>query len=456
MVVDVCILGGGLAGLYAAYLLQRLGLKIVIFEREERPGGLLKSINLDGYVFDMGGSHVIFSKNKEVLNQILNLIPGGIIRHYRNSRIYYGGKYIKYPFENSLYQLGPQERYECLRDFINALVRRAKGEFKTPKNFTEWCYQTFGESICNKYLIPYNEKIWKVSTDELSSTWVAGRVPNPPIDDVIKAATGIPTEGYKHQLNFYYPMSGGIESLVRGIIGSFNSNVTLKLRAEVSKVRKENDLYIVKVGSDEYLCKKVISTIPLPELLNRLPHNDIPKELRDLIPKLAYTSLIVVGVGGKPKNPYGVHWIYFPQLEIPFHRLAILSNYSKSMAPKGKISLIAEVSFKPNDRIDVNDLIDQSLDYLDKLGFIRRDDTECVTYKVWRYAYILHNHNYEYARKTLIKFLDNYGIVTLGRFGSWKYLNMDQVILEVSNMLKSKVLSNVEKRSPPTVISRYF
>src|SRR5438445_12227264 len=79
-------------------------------------------------------------------------------------------------------------------------------------------YQRFGKGITESYLLPYNEKIWKTPAAEMGVDWVDGRVPDPPLEDVIKSSLGIPTEGYTHQLNFLYPREGGVESLVRGLL----------------------------------------------------------------------------------------------------------------------------------------------------------------------------------------------------------------------------------------------
>ena len=206
--MKIAIIGGGLAGLTAAYLLTKHNIETIIIEKRDELGGLLKTRTIRGYTFDIGGSHIIFSRNKEILNFILDLLGrNNLIKHKRNTKIYYKDRYIHYPFENGLYMLDPIERYECIKYLLETIIKREKGEIKKPQNFEEWIYYVFGKGIAEKYLIPYNIKIWKRDLREISLEWVGGRVPKPPIDDILKSAVGIPTEGYLHQLHFYYPKS---------------------------------------------------------------------------------------------------------------------------------------------------------------------------------------------------------------------------------------------------------
>jgi protoporphyrinogen oxidase len=215
--MTVAVLGGGLTGLTIGYLLDELGVDFEVLEKESECGGLMRTLQKGGFTFDYGGSHIIFSKNKEILDFMLKLLGSNKVRNRRNTKVLYKGKYyVKYPFENGLADLPVKENFECLYHFIKNLVKREKGELKNPSNLKEWCYYTFGEGIAEKYLIPYNEKIWKYPTEKMGLEWVE-RMPNPPIEDIIKSSLGIQTEGYTHQLHFYYPKVGGIQALIKSL-----------------------------------------------------------------------------------------------------------------------------------------------------------------------------------------------------------------------------------------------
>jgi len=109
-----------------------------ILEKEKECGGLVRSLQKDGFTFDYGGSHIIFSKDEEVLNFMLNLLGNNKIKKRRNTKILYKGYYVQYPFENGLADLPKEDNFECLYYFIQNLILKEKGELKIPSNFKEW------------------------------------------------------------------------------------------------------------------------------------------------------------------------------------------------------------------------------------------------------------------------------------------------------------------------------
>ena len=217
--MTIAILGGGLSGLALARLLHEQGNEVVVLEAESRCGGLCRSKEDQGFTFDTGGSHIIFSRDEEVLGFMRRMIEGNEQRSIRNTKIFYKGRYVKYPFENGLSDLPIEDRFFCINEFVRTHVAVEKEELASPVNFREWIYYTFGKGIAECYMVPYNEKIWKFPTNRMSLHWVDGRIPRLPVEDVIKSAIGIPTEGYTHQSVFSYPLDGGIAAVLR--IGEF-------------------------------------------------------------------------------------------------------------------------------------------------------------------------------------------------------------------------------------------
>lgn len=165
------IIGAGPAGLTMAMFLKEPS---TVLEQYDHPGGHASSFNDQGYTFDYG-PHIMFSKNKKVLNFMIKSLGKNVDKCKRNNKIYFKGKLIKYPFENDLHSLPLQDNYECLRDYVN---NKYKKIYLNPKNLKEWFLANFGESICNKYLFPYNEKIWNLPVNQLSMIW-SERIPNP-------------------------------------------------------------------------------------------------------------------------------------------------------------------------------------------------------------------------------------------------------------------------------------
>ncbi len=401
----ICIAGGGLAGLAVASKLDNC----VVFEAAKKLGGLLRSETVDGYTFDTGGSHIIFSKNESVLRKMLCL-AGSYVMHRRRTFIFYRNRFIKYPFENGISMLPPEERFEILKDFVNNLLR----DKEEPANLLEWFYHVFGREITERYLRPYNEKIWKRDLTEISLEWVGGRVPNPPADDILKSAVGIETEGYTHQLRFYYPLEGGIESLIMGL-RRLAKNAELRLGERVAKIEVEDGR--VFVNGREF--EKVIYTAPLTSL----PEIMDCREVEAAIKKLEYNSLTVVGLGIRGRVP-NFHWLYFPQKEIIFHRVAFLSNYSPKMAPEGRSTVIAEISRKPGEKL--KDVESRVIDDLAEVGF--EFNVEVCKRWDWEHAYVVYNHDYRDAVGRIREYLIERNVLPFGRFGGWEYLNMDAVM----------------------------
>ena len=133
-----------------------------MLEARSEPGGTACSVDVDGYTFDRG-PHIMFSKNREILDFMISTLGSNVHRCRRNNRIAYGGRLVKYPFENDLASLPGDEAYECARDyFLNPWRER----YPDPADLREWFLHNFGSAMCEKYFFPYNEKVWNVPVAE--------------------------------------------------------------------------------------------------------------------------------------------------------------------------------------------------------------------------------------------------------------------------------------------------
>src|SRR6516165_3200287 len=229
--MNIGILGGGISGL----TLQRfLNYPSEVLEKASVPGGLCRTFWKDGFGFDIGG-HILFSKHQHV-NDLVNTLLGDNINHCKRlNKILFKGRYVKYPFENDLGALEKEDAYECL---IGYLKNDFSGE---PTNLEEWAYAAFGRGIADRYLNAYNRKIWKMEPRDMGLEWV-GRIPRPPMEDVVRSAMGIETEGYTHQLHFRYPLHGGFEALVKAMI---KDPAHVHCGIKVEKIRKVGDRWHV-------------------------------------------------------------------------------------------------------------------------------------------------------------------------------------------------------------------
>ena len=422
------VLGGGLAGVTLARLLHERGHEVRVFEKEEETGGLCRSRTGDGFTFDTGGSHVIFSRDEEVLGFMHRVLGENREVRERQTKIFYKGRYVKYPFENGLSDLPKEDLFFCISEFVKALIAVEKGEVPPPRNFREWMVQTFGKGIAESYLIPYNEKIWKIPPERMSAHWVEGRIPRPPVEDVIRSAIGIETEGYTHQAVFSYPRTGGIEALVKAIEEPVRDHIVTG--APVTSVERRGDGFLVRAGGEEIRADRVVSTIPLPALLPCL--DGVPAGVQEACRGLRSTALLSVCIGIRGEVP-PYSWVYVPSPEIGlFNRVSFPSNYSPAVAPAGHSSVLAEITCLRGDPIfsaPESEIVSHVIGGLGKMGILN-DPGKIVYTAVERspYAYVVYDLGYLQRIGVVREFCESRGIDLVGRFSRFEYLNMDGVI----------------------------
>ncbi|MGQ4832639.1 MAG: protoporphyrinogen/coproporphyrinogen oxidase [Candidatus Asgardarchaeia archaeon] len=433
--MEIGILGGGLAGVSLGYFLNEKGFDVTVLEKEQTIGGLCRSITVDGYTFDYGGSHIIFSKDKTILDFMAGILGDNKVLRRRNTKIFFKNRFVKYPFENGLSDLPKEDNFECLYYFIMTLIEKEKGISKRPKNFLEWCYYTFGKGIAEKYLIPYNKKIWKYPLDKISLEWVE-RVPNPPIEDIIKSSLGIPTEGYIHQLYFYYPKYGGIESLVKSIARPIENKIITNF--PVREVKKKSDHWLVSSDEEKLEFDRIISAMPIFELVKA--YKSTPDTVRAAVQDLKYNSIITVMLGLDVDKLNDFSWLYIPQEDVITHRVSFPSNYSEYVAPKGKSSVLAEITLHEKNHLWKEDdslVAKRVIEDLNRIGLIEKETVELYLVKRQKYAYVINDLNYSQNTKIFRDFFSKKGIGLVGRFSEFKYLNMDATIKSALNFVKS-------------------
>ncbi len=415
--MSIGILGGGLAGITIAAHLEQ---DCEILEKDSRGGGHCQTVQEQGFTYDAGGPHIIFSRNQEMVDYMVSLLGDNVHRARRNNKIFYKGRYVKYPFENGLYDLEPQDRFECLYHYI-------KNDYPPPQtNFKEWIYHHFGKGLAEKYLIPYNEKIWNVPAEQLGLEWVEGRVPKPPVEDVIKAAVGVETEGYTHQLYYNYPSHGGIESLPRALeqrVRKITPDFTVEhIWKEGNKWCVSNDWYTRRYD-------QLISTIPVQELAWALV--DTPKEIMASIQALRFNSLMTVAIGLDSARLPDYTAIYVPDPEVRFHRLSFPAAFSPNNAPPGKSIIEAEITTNPGD--GTHEMSDEQI-LADVIGDLQtmelvRPSEVCYT-RVLRtkYGYVVQDDNHRKHLKKVKEHFEAIGIPLCGRVAEFEYINMDVCI----------------------------
>ena len=412
--MTVGILGGGITGVAIQHFLNHPS---EVLEAESIPGGLCRTFFKNGFGYDIGG-HILFSKH-EPINQLVEKLLGDNINYCkRNNQIYYKGRFVKYPFENGIGALDKQEAYDCLIDYLN-------NDFAKPTNLKEWCYYTFGKSIAEKYLIPYNNKIWNLSSEQLSLEWV-DRIPKPPVADVVKSAMGIETEGYLHQLFFKYPKTGGMEALVHCLMKQ-KANITCNFR--ITSIRRIKNEWIVSDGKTTKYFDKIIIAFPIHEAIHCF--DDVPSAVKTAVNNLRYNTINIAMLGLNNESLLDKSAIYIPDMDVVTHRVCYMGYFSNQLIKPGTSSLIAEITSNPGDGIhELNDdaLIERVATDLDRIHLIRKNDIIVSDITRMKYGYPVYDHGYAKNTRVFKEYFASINVTLCGRFAEFDYINSDECL----------------------------
>lgn len=409
------ILGAGLTGLSAAH--HGGG---VIYEKEREIGGTSRSVKIKGYTFDLG-IHVLHTSNVYVLGLLNKRLKASLGIQRRRAWIYSYNTLTGYPFQVNTYGLPVRIVRECLLGFIKA-SNKNKANYD---NYEDWIHNSFGRGVAEHFLAPYSKKFWTVPPQKMTADWQDLRVPMPKLEDVVAGALSAQKKGFGPNWRFRYPEDNGIVSLPNAF-GAQNSNIFLNKQALEIDINKK--MVKFKDGS-RVKYSKLISTIALPELIKIISNS--PQKIFSASLDLKYNSIFCVNLGLNRANLNNAHWIYYPQDDYSFFRISFPKNFLKSLSPRGKSSIMAEVAYSPYKRINKKTIVDRVIKDLIRGKIItRRDKIDLIDTRDIKYGYVIYDHNRRGNLSVIKKFLTDNGIYTAGRYGSWEYYWMDDSILD--------------------------
>lgn len=419
------ILGAGLTGLSTALHLRRT--PYLVAEREQRVGGKTRSERRDGYTFDVTG-HWLHLRDPRVRALVGDLFGvGQLVEIERRTGVWTHGTMLAYPFQANLHGLPLPLVRDCLVGFVEAQVEGARAGAPEPRTFREFATRRFGRGIAELFFVPYNTKLWGVTPDELTPDWGSRFIPLPEPHQVIGGALGLRQEGLGYNARFLYPRAGGIDNLPEAMAARVRGRDSEAIR--VGQAAEEIDLVGRRVklqGVPEWIeYRALVSTLPLPQLVARIP--GAPPAVREAAAALRWVSWRYLDIATRRAPPLEEHWVYVPELHVPFFRVGVYTNALPAMAPPGAGSLYVELADRSG-QPDMPEIVRQ----LCAMGALH--DPSDIVFTELRHeecAYVLFDDACREATATIHGWLAAVGGVrSCGRYGAWTYNSMEDSIIQ--------------------------
>lgn len=433
----IIILGGGLAGLSAGYILSRASRNVSVFESNPTVGGLSRTVLMGDFRFDLGG-HRFFTKNERIERFVKDLMDGELITVPRKSKIYLRNTYFDYPLRpsNALLGLGIPTTLKIIADYCKEMVKRHV-RADDIISLEDWVVSNFGRTMFNLYFKDYSEKVWGMKCERISKEWVAKRIKGLSLGIAIKSAffkyskKGIPTLAD----TFLYPQYG-IGRISERLKEGINRGRSVFTNTKITRLNHNNSRIESAIARNCDLTflvegKEFISSIPLTTLVQMLNPNP-PEDILYAASKLRFRDLVIVTLTFNRERVTDLTWLYLPESKIPFGRIHEPKNWSTRMAPKGKTHIVAEYfCFEGDDTWKKNDaeLIKDTIRGLEQLGFIKSNEViDSAVIRVPK-AYPLFEIGYREHYDKIIKYLERFkNLHIAGRGGMFRYYNMDDVM----------------------------
>ncbi len=414
------IIGGGLTGLVAGERLAAAGITAPVLERESEPGGVCRSIEVDGFVFDHTG-HLLHVARPETEAYLSELGVWSELRVWERSAAIVVGEHVTpYPIQIHTHGLAPEDRRDCLLGFIRAWGEERDRE---PVNFREWVLERFGAGFAEHFFFPYNRKLYRAEPEELGLDWVGRYVPKPDLEAVVNGALGLHDEAVGYNAVFRYPGKGGIRLLPDRV-----ADRVPDLRTDAEVVRLHLGERWLELASGERLAfSTAVATIGLPALLD-IVLDEIPEEVVQARKALRWVRVLNIALGVRGPAPVAEHWRYFPDASVPYYRVGFPSNHGR-LAPDGCHTVSVEISFDPATG-DVDAVAAEAEEALVRGGLVDPEAVEVRRLTMVDPAYVVFDHDRRQAVSALRGWLGSHDIRLSGRWAEWKYSAMEDAILD--------------------------
>ncbi len=413
MQVKHLIIGAGISGLtFANYSNDYL-----ILEKENEVGGYCRTIKQNGFIWDYAG-HFFHFKTEEFKKRFVDEVPADqIIVQDKCTKIYYDGALIDYPFQTHIHQLPKEELIDCLYDLFQ------KTEKEQYENFLDMLYGKFGKSITEKFLKPYNEKLYATDLATLDTDAMGRFFPYADKEAIIANMKAGKDTSYNN--HFLYP-KGGADTFIKILKDNLDPD-RIRLGDGLASLDLAHRIATTESGL-EIRFETLINTMPLNLLLPMLGEQALAEEL-------SYNQVLVFNLGFNQKSPLTKeHWLYIPHKDCNYYRIGFYDN----ILSQDRLSMYVEIGY-PKDAVITQEEINRqrmlTLENLKKQGIVTdgMELTDHVTL-IMNPAYVHINGETDAKIKALFRKLKDQNVYSIGRYGGWTYCSMEDCMLEARDL----------------------
>jgi protoporphyrinogen oxidase len=428
------VLGGGPAGLTAGYLLGRAGRDVVVLEAEDQVGGLAKTVERDGYRFDLGG-HRFFTKAIEVDTLWHEILGEEFLLRPRMSRIYWNNRFLDYPLRGPdvVRKLGPIELTRCMASYLRAAARRNKVD----ESLEDWVSNRFGRRLFELFFKSYTEKVWGVPTSEIRAEWAAQRIKGLSFFSAAKAAFfGNKGNKVKSLISeFNYPRFGPGQMWDAMTTAIETEGGEVRLDAPVTRIELAGGRVVeVEAGGDSYsLPATVISSLPLRAVVE-MASPPPPTEVLEAARGLRYRDFLSVALVVDGEDLFPDNWIYIHEPAVRVGRIQNFRSWSPWMVPDPEKACVGleYFCFEGDDLWTMSDdaLVELASRELEQLRLAPRSKVERGFAIRVPKAYPIYDADYAERVATIRGWLDGIeNLQQVGRNGLHRYNNSDHSML---------------------------
>lgn len=399
------IIGAGISGLsYAASTSN----DYLIIETDNQIGGYCKTFYQDGFIWDYSG-HFFHFQHPGIKDYVMRQIASDeMLTVQKHTQILYGDRHIDFPFQMNIHQLPQEEFIDCLYDLFTVEPKSSFSSFK------DMIYTKFGKSIAEKFLIPYNTKLYATDLDRLDVDAMGRFFPYADKEQIVRNFRS--PQGQSYNASFLYPKAGCMH-----IVNSVASNVDKsKIQLYERMLSIDVERHIVTTDKRELHYDNLVSTIPFPKLLDAC-RVDYDRSI------YSWNKVLVFNLGFDSKGPERTNnWIYVPENKYVFYRVGFYDN----ILGQDRTSLYVEIGFGKDQEIgDIDSLLQRTLDDLVPAGIITgQQHLLAHNAVVMNPAYVHITQRSESDKREQMKRLAENHIYSIGRYGEWKYCSLEDNI----------------------------